>query len=396
MKTKTGNSKFLKQMNQANVLDLIRVHRAISRAELAEMTGLSPTAAGVITSVLLKKGYIHETGIGESSGGRRPILLGLKPNSYYTVGIDLDAGDINLMILDITGRIVHEETKSFDNELPPGMVMKIINKAAEAALEKLNIDRKKVLGIGISIAGIVDEKNREVLLAPNLSWENTRLSLEPFEGLNVPLYVQNEARCSAIAENWLGTCQGIDDFVCINIRSGIGSGIFSGGKLFSGIYGSAGEIGHITVKENGAKCGCGNFGCLETIASTTGMIKKAKEYIKQGKIQGLNSKPDFNFENLVEAARKGDAAAILILDESARYLGIAISYIINILNPARVVIGKEFTKYADLVLDDIKAVVESKTLKIAVSNISIETSCLGEKSSALGAAIIPLKVLFGR
>jgi len=396
VKTKTGNSKFLKQMNQANILDLIRVHGAISRAELAETTGLSPTAVGVITSGLLKKGYIHETGTGESSGGRRPILLGLKPDSYYTVGIDLDAGYINLLILDITGRIVHEENKSFDADLTFEMVLKIINKTAKVALQKLNIDREKVLGIGISIAGIVDEKNREVLLAPNLGWENIKLSLEPFEGLNVPLYVQNEARCSAIAENWLGACQGIDDFVCINIRSGIGSGIFAGGKLFSGTYGSAGEIGHIIVKENGIKCGCGNFGCLETISSTTGMVKKAKEFIILGKIQGFSRKMGFSFDDLISAARDGDTTAISVLDESARYLGIAISYIINIINPARVVIGKEFTKYADLVLDAIKAVVESKTLKTAVLNISIEASSLCEKSSALGAAIIPLKVLFGR
>jgi N-acetylglucosamine repressor len=394
-----GNNKFLKKLNKESLLDLIRLNGAISKVALSQLTGLSPTATGMIVSQLLEDGYIHETGIGESSGGRKPILLELKPHSFYSIGIDIDIDVINLVLIDITGEVIFEkECKRLDNSKPEATMQFIENEILEV-LKKYSIDFNKLLGIGISIPGLVDEVKGEIILAPNLFWENVMANIYFKKLADIPLYVENEAMASAVCEHWVGQCQGIDDFLCINIKSGIGAGIFTGGKLYRGVGGSAGEIGHTFVYENGPKCGCGNYGCLETLASTKSIVENAKKIVRQGIISSMNDYEDIDaisIEEVIAAARAGDEAAKNILLESARYLSLAIANIVNTLNPAKIVIGKEFVKYSDLVMDNINAIVAGKALKYPASKVEIMVSKIGERSSTVGAALIPLKVLFGK
>lgn len=396
---KTGNNQFLKQLNQAVILDLIRTNKAISKAELAELTGLSPTAVGVITSSLLEEGYIHETGTGESKGGRRPILLELKPHSYYSLGIDLDVAYINILLIDITGEVIDEYTIDMPQDSAFEKVVKKIEEIVPEVLGQHKVDSQKLLGIGVSVPGLVNSETREVVLAPNLGWSGIDIKSYLSRWVDVPIYVENEAMASAICENWVGACQEVSHFVCINIKSGIGAGIFTNGKIYRGADGSAGEVGHIVVDESGPRCGCGKYGCFETLASTTRIVEKAKKLVRQGIVSCLNDIADIDcisIDTIVEAARAGDEASKNILMESARYIGIALSDIVNTLNPSKIVIGKEFVKYADLVLDHIKHIVENKALTFPASKVEIIASQIGEKTSALGAAIIPLKVLFGR
>lgn len=398
-KNKTGNNKFLKKYNQTGILDQIRVHKAVSKAELSQLTGLSPTAIGVIVSSLLEKGYIHETGIGESKGGRRPVLLELKPGSFYSIGIDIDVDCINAVLMDITGEVIHELAEDKVSAVNLEGAAKTVEAIVEEILVRFSIAPDKLLGIGISVPGMVDNETHKIVFAPNLGWENINLKeyLPKLTGYSV--YVENEAMASAICENWIGSCQGVNDFVCINIKSGIGAGIFAGGKLYRGAGGSAGEVGHIVVDENGPRCGCGNYGCLETMASTSRIVAKARRLVRQGIVSRLNDVSDMeeiDLELIVEAARTGDEAARSILAESARYLGIALSNIVNTLNPSRIILGKEFVKYADIVMDHIKSIVSCKALKSPAARVEIGASAVGERASMLGAAIIPLKVLFGK
>lgn len=394
-----GNNKFLKEFNETIILDLIRVHKAISKAELSQITGLSPTAIGAISAGLLEKGYIHETGIGESRGGRRPVLLELKPGAFFTVGVDLDINYLNVVLMDISGDIVHESSSKMPDLPAFQSVLAKIEQQIENVMAQFSIGAEKLYGVGISIPGMVNNDAREIILAPNLGWENIRVS-EYLKSLSkVKLYVENEAMSSAICENWIGSCQGLDNFVCINVRSGIGAGIFTGGKLYRGASGSAGEVGHIMVDENGPKCGCGNYGCLETLASSSRIVEKAQKLVRQGVVSSLNEIDDIeqmDIDFVVMAARSGDEAAKGIFSEAARYMGIAVSNIVNTLNPAKIVLGKEFVRYADLMLEQINSVVACKALKSPASKVEIMASEIGEKASAYGAAIIPLKVLFGK
>ena len=398
-KGRTGNNQFLKQFNKTVILDLIRTHKSVSKAELSQITGLSPTAIGMITSSLLEEEYIYETGTGESKGGRRPIMLELRPKSFYSLGVDYDVNYINVTLIDITGEIVCESQTRIKDPEAFSAVMKRTEAVIQDIMAKFSVRSERLLGIGFSIPGMVDSETHEVIFAPNLGWRNIDMKLS-FKGLpGVPLYVENEAMASAICENWIGCCQDINNFVCINIKSGIGAGIFTHGRLYRGANGSAGEVGHVVVDENGPKCGCGNYGCLETVASTGWIVEKARRLVRQGAVSSLNTfenPEDIGIDEIIAAAKAGDEAAKGILVESARYLGIAISNIVNTLNPSKVVIGKEFVKYSDVVIEYIKEVVGCKALSAAAANVEIMPSFVGERASTLGAAIVPLKALFGR
>lgn len=399
MTKRTGNNQFLKQLNQSIILDLIRVNKAISKAQLAEITGLSPTAIGMITSSLQEQGYIHETGIGESKGGRKPVLLELKPRSYYSVGVDFDVDYMNILLVDITGEIISEKASRVSHWESVEKVMEKMESMIDDILSEFSIETGKLLGIGISVPGMVDWEQCEVVMAPNLGWEKIAVKDYMKRFHEIPIYLENEAMASAICENWVGSCQGINNFVCINIKSGIGAGIFTHGRLYRGASGSAGEVGHIVVDESGPKCGCGNYGCLETMASTSYIVEKARKLIRQGSVSSLNDVEDADgiaIEDVIRAARSGDGTAINILNESARYLGIAISNIANTLNPSKVVLGKEFIKYADLVMEQIVSVVACKALKSPAAHMDIAASMIGERASTLGAALIPVKTLFGK
>lgn len=398
-KNLTGNNSFLKELNQKTILDLIRVNKAVSKAELSAFTGLSPTAVGVIVAKLLEKGYIHQTGTGESKGGRRPVMLELKPASFYSVGIDFDVGCMDIVLVDITGREVYSGQADVPPEVTAEEAAALIGNELKKVLKRNSVRLEKVLGVGISIPGLIENETQKIVLAPNLGWKDVDLIKQIPSSGKIAFYAENESMASAICENWIGSCQGVNNFICINITSGIGSGIFTGGKLYRGAGGSAGEVGHVTVDENGPRCGCGNYGCLETMASVKYLEEKARRMIRQGASSSLNNLEDIDsigIDAVIFAAENGDETAKGILLESSRYLGIAISNLVNTLNPSKVVLGKEFVRYAGVVMEQLKAVVAAKALSYPASKVEIEASAIGEKSSALGAAIIPLKVLFGK
>jgi glucokinase-like ROK family protein len=326
-------------------------------------------------------------------------MVELNPKSFYSIGVDMDVNYISIVLMDITNEVSEEKLLSMPESKKPDEVMDIIGGQIRQMISIYGIDRERLLGIGFSIPGMIDRKEHRVVLAPNLEWEDVDVRAPFSKLLNTPIYLENEAMASAIGENWMGSCQGINHFVCINIHSGIGSGIFIDGKPYHGAGGSTGEVGHITVDDNGPKCGCGNYVCLETIASIPRIIEYAQKLVRQGIVSKLNDidyLEEMSLQFIISAARNGDEIARNILVDSARYIGLAVCNIANILNPERIVFGKEFILYSDIVMEQIKNIVQHKALKKAASDVELATAKLGDKASVYGAAIIPIKKLFGK
>jgi N-acetylglucosamine repressor len=325
-------------------------------------------------------------------------LLELRQDSYYSVGLDVDVDSILFILMDITGKVIYEGTASLTDNAPQATAQTAAACIKEL-ISKCSIDRERLLGIGVSVPGMVDAVSHRIVLAPNLGWEDVDFGVLLSEQIGLPVYIENEAMASAICENWLGACRSDKNFVCVNIKSGIGAGIFTGGKPYRGADGSAGEVGHVVVDENGTRCGCGNFGCLETVASTGRIIDKARKMADRGvssSLSRINNTEDIRLDDIAQAAREGDEAAKGLLNEAAGYLGIALSNLVNTLNPSKIVLGKNFTVYGDLVMETIRGVVSRKALKRPASGVEIIASEIGERVSTLGAAIVPLKLLFGR
>ncbi len=392
---KAGNNKLLKEINETSLLELIRINKQVSKAELAQITGLSPTACGIIVTNLLDKGYIREAGIGTSKGGRRPILYELTPRSYFSIGVDIDIDYMRFILMDITGQVEFEDKISCDFARAASDSIRLMEEKIAEIIENHNIEHNRLLGVGVSVPGMIDNLTHEIIFAPNLGWERVNLEHMMARIGDLPIYVDNEAMCSALCENWIGCCMDESDFVCINMKSGIGSSIFASGNLYRGCCGSAGEIGHITVDQNGPRCACGNYGCLEALVSARTMVEKAQKLVRQGLITDFEDIEAITVDDIFKLAREGNESARIILVESAGYLGLAVANLINTVNPSKIVLGKELVKFSEDILDHLKSIASAKALKYPASRVEVVVSKIGEDSSALGAAIIPLKKLFG-
>lgn len=394
----TGNNQYLKELNQAAVMDLIRRNGRLSRKELSDLTGLSPTACGSITRQLIQDGFLHETGQGESTGGRKPVMLEIKPGSYFSAGFDIGMKELQMVIADISGELLAERNLAYGFDITAEKSVELVSGAFEDIIKDLGLKRERFLGCGLSIPGLIDRGNNRIIMAPNLSWNHVDIKDKMEEALSMPVYIENEAMCSAICEHWIGKCRDFGSFVCINIESGIGAGIFIGGSIYRGFSGSAGEIGHLIVKENGKPCGCGNHGCLETYASTRYMLEDVKRRLDEGESSKIKRdyKNAINWNDIAEAAREGDKLCLDVLCKGTGYLGLAVAFLVNTLNPEAIILGKCFTQYASMVMDKLVGAVKEKALDYPASRVMIMASEFGMNSSAIGAAMIPIRKIFGR
>jgi glucokinase-like ROK family protein len=201
----------------------------------------------------------------------------------------------------------------------------------------------RLLGVGISVPGLVDVTSGTVVYAPNLGWHNVPMR-DILSKFDVPVFVDNDANAAALGERYFGAAQQIDNFVYIVANAGLGAGIVLGGHLFQGASGYAGEAGHTTLDPNGPLCHCGNRGCWERLASQRALIERVQKAISSGKLSLITDhtypNPDqITIEVIVEAARQGDKVARRALQETGLYLGLGVANLINIFNPSLVAFG---------------------------------------------------------
>ncbi len=212
-------------------------------------------------------------------------------------------------------------------------------------IELSNIERKNILGAGVALHGIVNAKSGESIHSLYYGWKNINIKKRLEDELQLAIYVDNDVRAMALGESLFGATKDISNFVTLNISNGIGAGIIINNTPYYGVDFSAGEIGHIAVELDGDKCNCGNYGCLETVASNNNITKKAIKLIKQGVssslIKDIDNINNLTIEDICNAAKNGDEMSITVLKEAARYIGIAITNLINILNPTAIVVVGE-------------------------------------------------------
>jgi len=405
------NSAAMRQANEGAVLERVRRSGACSKAELSRVLGLTPASAGMIVSSLLAEGLLEPVGTGESRGGRRPDLYRLRAEGLYSCGIDVERGGFDVLLLDLAGRVAgvkHAELPQGDGF--PAFAVRAA-RALSALLRETGVPAGRLAGIGLSVPGYVDAHRRRIVRAPNLGWHDEdaegplrRALLAEAEigsgpaggdgyqdGANeVPLFLENEALAAAIGEHWAGACQGDDDFLCIDVGTGIGAGLFVHGRPFRGASGLAGEIGHVTVNADGPLCGCGRTGCLETLAATPRLLEAL----------GLPERPDARARDLLAFAESADPAKRAVVEPllaaTARRLGAAAAPLVNALNPSRVVFGRDMAVYGARLLPGILEELRRDALAESFSDTRVSVTELGGRASAVGAAALPLAGVFGR
>lgn len=394
----SGNLELMHELNTKQILRVIREFSPISRSEIVGKTNLTAATVSRIVSKLIKFNLVTETGYGESNGGRKPVLLELNPNSVLTIGIDIEIDEIKGLIIDLNGNILSKYALAIRDNTEKSYILNKVITIIDKILAEKNY-RKKVIGIGIGMHGLVDYNRGISIYPPAFGWSEVPVAEIIKSKFDIPVIVENNVRSLALAENWFGVGKTLKNFICLKVGSGIGSGIFTDGHLYRGACNSAGEIGHIMVDEEGPLCTCGNYGCLESMASNHAIVKRTVKALKQGAVSEINDILANNLDEINEkiiflAAQRGDHLARHILEDTGRYLGIGIANLINILNPEAVIISGDIVMAGNFVLDSLRSTVHNRALEYPVRNVKIINSELNKEGVAIGAAVLIMELIF--
>ena len=338
-----GNRDLIKEINRNLVLNLIKSRGPISRTDIARLSSLSLATVSGITADFIASGLVHELGEGESTGGRRPVLLRLNYRAGFVVGVKLMEQAITSALTDLDASVLHDRVTPLTTAAgtDPANVLRAIIQAVENTIAEAKVDRPRVLGIGIGMAGVVDGEAGICRYSPFFGWRDVPIAEPVAAHFGLPVCVENDVNTLTIAEQWFGYGHGVDHFVVVTVGRGVGAGIVVNGQFYRGALGGAGELGHITLTTDGPPCGCGKRGCLETLASDPSVVRQARAAIALGERTTLVGIEPLTLEDIVAAAEAGDELARRLLADSGHWLGMGIATMVNILNPQLVIVGGE-------------------------------------------------------
>lgn len=378
---------YTKEHNRNLVLKTIFEHESISRAEIARITSLTRTTVSDIVADLITEGLVDEIGMGESIGGKSPILLSLVEDSRYLIGLDLAHNQFRGAIVNLRGKIrelVTLPVNSDNGEAALAMVYEILDRLINASTVPL-------VGIGIGTPGLVNIAEGMVVNAVNLDWQDLPLASLMEERYHLPVSILNDSQAAAMGEYTYGRGRTAEsNLIVINARHGIGAGIIIQGQLFHGDGGGAGEIGHVVVvPEGGLLCRCGNRGCLETVASAQALVKKAQAIRSQAaQTQLPQQSQEITLDMIEKAYRNGDPSVCQAVLQTGRFLGMAISNLVGTLNIRNIILTGDMTRFGTPWLEAIREMITTTTLSRLAQETQIEIGQLGENSIILGASAV--------
>ena len=321
--------------------------------------------------------------------------------STNVVGVDMGGTKILSAVIDAEGNILGTAKLSTKADEGTPAVIDRIAESIEKAIDKSSVDNASIQAIGIGAPGPLDPETGVVIFAPNLGWRDVPLKTELEARTGFPTFVDNDVNIGTLGEHAFGAAQGVENVVGIFVGTGIGGGIILNGELFHGASKTAGEVGHIIVKADGPRCGCGTRGCLEAIASRTAMAKQFRKAIKKkGKKSVLTKLTDGDLSVirsgvLVKAIRAKDKLTLKVFKKTTKYLGIGIGSIVNFLNPDMIVLGGGVVEALDdTFIDNIRTYAEKYALPNTLNGVQIVRAKLGDNSGILGAAALARQRFF--
>lgn len=388
----------MKSLNKSTILNVIRLHGPISRAEIAKLTKLTPPTVTNIVSELMDSKLVVESSLGESTGGRKPILLRINASAFHVVGVYAGAKKVRAVTATLDGDVAAVVEAPVPDEPTREQFFAVLTGAIRQVLAEAPKEGQIYLGIGVGMHGLVDPVRGLSIFAPNLNLRNLELKKVLEEEFALPVEVENDVRALALGESWFGQGQGVANFVCVNVSTGVGAGIIIDHGLYHGISFTAGEMGHTTIDVNGPRCSCGNYGCLEALAAGPAIARRAQNAIRLGKRSQLETMVDgldqLTGELICQAAEAGDAVAAEVLADTGRYLGIGIANLINTLNPSCIILSGGVSRAGQFVLGPLEETVRSRALHAPAEAVRIRISTLGRNGMAIGAFTLLLQRLF--
>jgi N-acetylglucosamine repressor len=391
---KKTNLKYLKNSNKKLILNLVRQQGPLSRADIVEISNLNATTVSSVVREFIKEGILEEMGEGISRGGRKPILLRFKPNSYRVIGVEIEGDFVTGSLMDLELTILKKIKKEIKISSEFGIIREIISLVEDLILE---YGEEKLLGIGVAIAGLIEDG--EVKRSVNLGWKNV-----PLKGLlsreipDIPIYVDNIGKAGVLGERYVGKGLKKDNFIYIRVGTGISANFIFDGKLYRGSNGYAGEFGHITLEPNGPLCHCGNNGCLEALASGRAIAENMKKVAVENKNCSIwkivKDVKEITAKSVEDVARLGDNDAINIYKHAGYYLGIGIANLIHLYNPELIMVGGGVSRAGKLLMNPLLESLQSRLLDELKGSVKVIQTTLGDDENLIGAgALVMEKVL---
>jgi predicted NBD/HSP70 family sugar kinase len=358
-----------REINSRIVLNLVRTHQPMSRADLARAMGVSRAAVTLIVNDLLERRLLSEGATGQTVRGRRPTFLYINARRRSVVSVDVRASETFLMLADAT------------------RVKTLLAEHGEA---------RSCEGVGVVVPGMVEHSSMRVLHAPTLGWRDVDLREPLAAATGLRVQIENSGRACALAQMWaLGepATQPHRDLVFVSISDGVGVGVVMNGEVLRGRHNVAGEFGHVPLSLDGPRCSCGNNGCWEAYVSNPATLAR---YFGRPATPGPRDARDrqFTIEDLVTRARGGDAKAIAAIEATARYLGLGLASVVNALNPACVYVGGEITTAWDLIEDAVRAALAERVLTPAAAATELRVVAPTEHPRLQGAAALVIAPAF--
>ncbi|MFP3126066.1 ROK family glucokinase [Ectobacillus funiculus] len=308
----------------------------------------------------------------------------------WLVGVDVGGTSIKIAFINLVGDIIHSWEIATDKREKGRYIPIDIARSIDKKLNELDQAKSKLIGIGAP--GPVNVQDGSIEVAVNLGWRNFPLQDILERETSLPVVVDNDANIAAIGEMWRGAGKGAKNLICVTLGTGVGGGIIVNGEIVHGVNGAGGEIGHITaVPKNGALCNCGKTGCLETVASATGIARLALEELtstnKLGKLMDSYTMHQTVTSKLVfDAANEGDETAKQVIDQVVFYLGLALANLANGLNPEKIVVGGGVSKAGHTLLKPLKEQFAQFTFSRVAQGVELVIATLGNDAGVVGGA----------
>jgi predicted NBD/HSP70 family sugar kinase len=364
------------------VLRTVQAEVKLSQADLARRLGLARSTVLAIVDDLLELGLLKEQGHGVSGGGRRPMILTLDDVAYHLVGVDIGAKHVTVVVMNLKSEILARQNREFSTREDPKGTLALVEELIARVLSESRAGRRQVVGIGVGVPSPVDSRTPgQVSPVVMPSWTGVDIAARLQARFKVPVRVENDANLGALWEARWDHGVHLDNLAYIKVATGIGAGLVVDGRIYRGSRGVAGELGHLPIDSSGPLCVCGMRGCLNTLVGTDNLLARARAAAKGRKKFG-------KLDELIDAALEGDAIAISTLEYAGRQLGLGLAMLLNLFNPALVVVGGDIVRSGDLLLGPLRDTVAKNCFSENFSHVHIVASRLGESATARGAASI--------
>lgn len=373
-----------RNQNYHKILRVLYDMNELTRYDIAQQTGVSiPTVAKNIDE-LIKDGFVIHSGVATSTGGRRPDLFTINRNSRYSLGVDISPGRVRIILTNIKLEILERRECKIQSEDSFNHIMNLVKIESNNMIKKNKIELDSLLGIGISVHGILNKNRTILLVAPNMGLKNVDFrkytKFFPYK-----MFVENEANCGVLGEKFFLKRDDSRNLVFISINEGLGSGVIIDEKLFNGVNKRAGEFGHMKIGDQGRKCGCRGKDCWETYCSEIALLNS---------YSSMTGNKLNNLDDIFRLYKSGDEKAVAIIDEFLEYLAYGIRNVILIMDPNTVIVGGKIAKYKDILMTPLKRKVFQNCNLYSKDDIQLIFSILHEDASIIGAALMPInKVL---